>query len=331
MKGLRKVATMMLIIALLVVSAAPAFAATAVKPLKSISLNSAAGTVNKGTTVTLKVTYSPADTTDSKAITWTSSNTKVATVAAGRVTAKAAGTAVITATTKNGKKATYKVTVKSPITSVSVNVTAKTITAGDGFGITVSYAPANTTDSKTVTWTSSNTKVATVKNGYVTGLNAGTAVITAKMGTKVATCKVTVTARTVKIADCYTLLNTYRKNAKLNALTKDAALENIAKVRAQEIRTLFEHQTAYTYNKTSKKFVKGTALRPATKLIKDVKGNVYCGENIAKGQKTPAEVTKAWYNSTGHRANMLNKNFTKVGIAAFIYNGTVYWVQIFSS
>ena len=330
MKSIRRITTIMLVIALLVVSAAPTFAASA-KPLKSINLSKTSGTLNKGTSITLKVTYSPADTTDSKAIVWTSSNTKVASVSGGRVTAKAPGTATITATSKTGKKATYKVTVKSPITKVSLNITGKTITAGDGFGITVSYAPATTTDSKTVTWTSSNTKVATVKNGYITGLNAGTAVITAKMGTKTATCKVTVKARTIKIADAYTQLNNYRKKANLKALKKDANLEKVAKTRAAEIKSLFEHQTKYTFNSKTKKFVKGSAVRQATKLIKDVMGNVWCGENIAKGQKTPAEVTKAWYNSTGHRANMLSKNYTRVGIAAVVIDGTVYWVQAFSS
>lgn len=222
-------------------------------------------------------------------------------------------------------------TTKKPITKVSVNVTAKTIVAGDSFGITVTYAPANTTDSKTVTWTSSNTKVASVKNGMVTGRNAGTAVITAKMGTKVATCKVTVKARTIKIADAYTQLNNYRKKAGLKSLTKNANLEKVAQVRAKEIKNVFEHETKYSFNSKTKKFAKTNTVRKATKLIKDVMGNVWCGENIAKGQKTPAEVTKAWYNSAGHRANMLSKNYTKVGIAAVVIDGTVYWVQVFSS
>ena len=330
MKSLRKVATIALVIALLVVSAAPAFAATSSTPLKSIALSKTSGTINKGDTITLKVTYNPANTTDSKAVTWTSSNAKVAYVSGGRVKGMAPGTATITAKCGN-KTATFKVTVKAPITSVSMNVSKKTITAGEGFGITVSYAPANTTDSKTITWTSSNNKVATVKNGYVTGLNAGTATITAKMGTKTATCTVTVKALTLSVADCYTQLNNYRTKAGAKKLTKDTALENIAKQRAKEIVSKFEHKTYYTYNKSTKKFVKGSTLRSATDLIKDVKGNVYRGENIAKGQRSCAEVSKAWYNSEGHRKNMLNKNFTKVGIAVYVHNGTPYWVQIFSS
>ncbi|HEY8529012.1 MAG TPA: CAP domain-containing protein [Paenibacillaceae bacterium] len=51
----------------------------------------------------------------------------------------------------------------------------------------------------------------------------------------------------------------------------------------------------------------------------------YAGENIAKGQRSPQEVMNAWMNSSGHRANILNGNFTHIGVA--YYNGV--WVQMF--
>jgi uncharacterized YkwD family protein len=51
----------------------------------------------------------------------------------------------------------------------------------------------------------------------------------------------------------------------------------------------------------------------------------YAGENIAKGQRNPQEVMKAWMNSDGHRANILSPNFTHIGVA--YYNGV--WVQAF--
>lgn len=51
----------------------------------------------------------------------------------------------------------------------------------------------------------------------------------------------------------------------------------------------------------------------------------YAGENIARGQRTPAEVMNAWMNSPGHRANILNANFDAIGVA--YYNGE--WVQVF--
>ena len=54
------------------------------------------------------------------------------------------------------------------------------------------------------------------------------------------------------------------------------------------------------------------------------------GENIAKGQKTPEEVMNGWMNSQGHRDNILNANFTDIGVG-FVTdsNGGTYWVQMF--
>lgn len=54
------------------------------------------------------------------------------------------------------------------------------------------------------------------------------------------------------------------------------------------------------------------------------------GENIAMGQRTPAEVVNAWMNSPGHRANILNTSYTQIGVGlAKDSNGTCYWTQMF--
>jgi len=53
------------------------------------------------------------------------------------------------------------------------------------------------------------------------------------------------------------------------------------------------------------------------------------GENIAKGQRTPEEVVKDWMNSPGHRANILNKNYTKLGVGCYKSGSTYYWAQMF--
>jgi uncharacterized protein YkwD len=57
------------------------------------------------------------------------------------------------------------------------------------------------------------------------------------------------------------------------------------------------------------------------------------GENIAKGQQTPAAVMQAWMNSSGHRANILNRNFRDIGVAhhdGSWPNGPL-WTQVFAS
>ena len=80
--------------------------------------------------------------------------------------------------------------------SISLNQTSVTLEAGNQDKLTVSYNPSNTTESKDVTWTSSNSSVATVDaSGIVTAKAAGGATITAKVGTKTASCIVTVKAK----------------------------------------------------------------------------------------------------------------------------------------
>jgi len=146
---------------------------------------------------------------------YTSSDTNVATVnGEGLVTAKAEGTTTITATatgysSQNGKKiyqpasVSYVVTVVPatvPVTSITLNETNLNKKVGDAaVTLTATIAPDDATD-KTVTWESSNTSVATVADGVVTFVGAGTATITATAtnGTadtsddKTATCAVTV-------------------------------------------------------------------------------------------------------------------------------------------
>ena len=159
--------------------------------LTNISLNTTNVSLNVGGTSTLSVAYNPSNTTDSKTVTWKSSNTSVATVSNGKITAVAPGTATITATC-GGKTATCTVTVKQPLNSIGLNTTNVSLNVGATHTLTVTYNPSNTTDSKTVTWKSSNTSVATISNGKITAISPGIATITATCGGKTATCTVTV-------------------------------------------------------------------------------------------------------------------------------------------
>ena len=164
-------------------------------PLTSISLNRMTLSLAQGETSNLTVTYKPSNTTDSKTVQWTTTDSKVATVTNGIVKAVGPGTATIKA--KVGTKtATCVVTVTAPLQSISLNTTKLSLVQGKTSDLTVTYNPSNTTDSKAVTWTTSNSKVATVSGGTVKAVGAGTATITAKVGSKTATCIVTVTAPT---------------------------------------------------------------------------------------------------------------------------------------
>lgn len=172
-----------------------------------ITLNKTTASVVKGKTVALTATVTP-DTATDKTIKWTTSNKNVATVSTdGVVTAKAAGTAIITATAADdsGVKATCKITVTNPVikvTKVTLNKTTASVVKGKTLTLTATVTPTNATN-KNVTWKSSNTKIATVDgNGKVTAVAAGTATITctAKADkSKSATCKITVTNPAVKV------------------------------------------------------------------------------------------------------------------------------------
>ena len=156
-----------------------------------VKLSKTKAAIEKGKTLTLKATVTPSDLPD-KSVTWKSSNTKVATVTSkGKVKGVKAGTATITCISNStGAKATCKVTVgyvKLDQSEVSVKK-GKTVT------LKATVYPSSLTD-KSVTWESSNTKIATVTSkGKVKGVKAGTATITCTSnatGLKT-TCEVTV-------------------------------------------------------------------------------------------------------------------------------------------
>ncbi len=155
---------------------------TVVVPLESVTIDSEDFTLNRAATKTLTATKNPEDTTDESVITWSSSNTAVATVdSTGVVTAVAAGNATITATAGE-KTDTVKVTVVVPITDFTVDKTEASIVKYKTLKLNTTITPNDTTEETEVTWTSSNTSVATVAaDGTVTAVAAGTATITGKL------------------------------------------------------------------------------------------------------------------------------------------------------
>ena len=160
----------------------------------SITLDATTATLYEGGTKQLKATIAPADASD-KTMTWTSSNNGVATVSAsGVVAAVKKGTATITVTTVNGKKASCTVTVNSKYPdAITVSASSLKLYEGDSQKLEAKLTPDNA-EVKTVTWKSSSTAVATVANdGTVRAVKAGTANITATTANgKTATCALTV-------------------------------------------------------------------------------------------------------------------------------------------
>ena len=151
-------------------------------PITEVKLDKTKITLEKADTTTLTTTILPENTTEDKTITWSSENEAVAKVDKnGKITAVDAGTTNIVATTINGITAKCSVTVTSKITDVSLNKTTLEIEKSESETLVATIDPENTTDDKTLTWTTSNKEVAEVNsNGKVTGKSEGTATITVK-------------------------------------------------------------------------------------------------------------------------------------------------------
>jgi len=112
------------------------------------------------------------------------------------------------------------------------------------------------------------------------------------------------------------LVNIERAKYGLSALTEDWELSRVARYKSQDMKDkrYFSH-TSPTYGSPfdmMRSF--GLSYRTA-------------GENIAMGQRTPQQVVNAWMNSSGHRANILNSSYKKIGVG-YVASGN-YWTQMF--
>ena len=172
---------------------------TTIEPT-AIKLDQDKVTLGVGETATLKATIEPEEATN-KNVTWSSSDDTTVTVEDGVVTGKKVGTAIITAETSNGLKATAEVIVKEiAVTKVTLSETTATMTIGGELELTATIEPKNATDQR-LTWSSSDTGVATVdSNGKVTAKAAGTATITATAASGItAACEITVSDEVIEV------------------------------------------------------------------------------------------------------------------------------------
>lgn len=144
---------------------------------KSITLNKTSLNLLYGNSDNIRASVGPSNTTN-KSVTWSSSNNKVVTVSGGNIKAVGKGSATITAKTVNGLTATCNVTVTViEDTGVSLDKTSLDLFTGDEVKLNASITPSNASI-KALTWSSSNSNVATVNNGKVIAKNVGTTTIT---------------------------------------------------------------------------------------------------------------------------------------------------------
>ena len=114
-------------------------------------------------------------------------------------------------------------------------------------------------------------------------------------------------------------VNQQRRQAGLSELKLSQGLTKVADIKAKDMRDngYFSH-TSPTYGSPFD-MMKEFGINYTT-----------AGENIAKGQKSVEAVMNGWMNSEGHRANILNKNFTHLGVGYCTdASGNTYWIQMF--
>lgn len=160
-----------------------------------VTLSETTATMTIGGELELTATIEPKNATDQR-LTWSSSDTGVATVDSnGKVTAKAAGTATITATAASGITAACEITISDEVievTAVTLDRTKATVKVGKSLQLTATIEPSGATDQK-LEWTSSDSDIAIVTDGRVTGVAPGEVTITVKTTNgKTATCTITV-------------------------------------------------------------------------------------------------------------------------------------------
>ena len=115
------------------------------------------------------------------------------------------------------------------------------------------------------------------------------------------------------------LCNVERSRQGLPALTKNWEVSRVARMKSQDMinKKYFAHESP-TYGSPFK-MLESFGIRFSA-----------AAENIAQGQRTAQEVVNSWMNSPGHKANILSRNTTQIGVgAAKSANGTLYWTQMF--
>lgn len=203
--------------------------AVSVVPIQvsSITLSDTNEVLYLGFTHFLTATLKP-DNANDKSLTWSSSDTSVVTVSSsGSVTAKGLGTATVTARATNGVSASCVFTVCDILPdSLMVSKNTQELDVGQSFQLTGTITPSYATN-KTITWSSSDTSVATVtQRGNVKAVGSGKATITAKTvnGIK-AVCEIT---SYTPVSGTYELFLKLRKNpAGCYRLTADDTLNTL--------------------------------------------------------------------------------------------------------
>jgi len=233
------------------------------------------------------------------------------------------GRANLIATAPNGVTATVEIIVTAhELEVLSFEEDEITMLSGTQTDLSLIIYPRDAVFEEPIRFSSSDDRIAavTTREGRVHAIDAGTAIITASVGDIRAELSVTVIAPDLEelAEEVFILTNRERENAGIMLLEESALVTEAALIRTEEIM----------YGEVLHTRPDGSSF--AT-VLDDV-GIVYAlaGENIAAGQSSPAEVVRAWMDSLDHRLNIMDEDFTYLGVGvAMDTDGKFYWTQIF--
>ena len=232
------------------------------------------------------------------------------------------GTANLIATAPNGVTTSVEITVTAhALESLSFTDDEITMLSGTHTDLSLTVYPDDAVLDEPIRFSSSEDRIVSVTTrGRVHAINAGTATITARVGDIRAELIVTVIAFDLEAlaGEVLELTNIERENEGIPLLEKSALATEAALIRANEIMS----------GEVSHTRPDGSGFETSLNEL----GVIYAiaGENIAAGQRSPAEVVTAWMNSEDHRLNIMDEDFTHLGVSvAMDDDGRFYWVQIF--
>jgi uncharacterized protein YkwD len=203
--------------------------------------------------------------------------------------------------------------VQADAATMKLNTTKKTLIIGNTYKLKVKNTE------KSAVWRSSNPKLATVsQTGLVTAKKAGKVTITAKVGKKKLTCKVTV----ITMQDSYVnktihRINKERRKYGFSSFDRDPLLMAAAQKRAKELSKKFSHTRPG-----------GSKWTSAIRMEYDFKR---AAENIGREFATPQQTVDAWMASAGTKAKIISKQYKDIGVGVYLGNdGYLYWCAIFA-
>jgi uncharacterized protein YkwD len=290
---------------------------TVTVPVDSLRFDAEEVTLNRDDTLLLRPFIAPADATE-RDLVYTSGDDAVASVASdGTVLARGAGSTIITCAAPNGAHASCRVTVVVPVQYLTFEFPGELFRVGDTVSFAVALHPADATDKRVSV--SLEGEGAELSGETAIYFYAGGEAILTATAADGAEARITLAAVDLNAfaEEVLRLTNEQRAVGGLPPLASSSALLQTAFARARELPLSFSHDrpdgrscfTAFEEN--------GAAYLSA-------------GENIAYGYTSPAEVVGAWMDSPGHRENILNVAFGRLGVGVELSGGTLYWSQAFS-